>query len=250
MNMMNARRIQPGNKQQGFTIIELVVVILLLGILTATALPRFMNLSTEAHNGVISGVEGSFRSGLALYRATWTARGQPAPATIVAETLRASPALQNGDPNAIFSRTTSSGYPFGGTLDVSGTGTFTPNSQITAANCNQVISNLMDVSNLEFTAGAATFDDSSLTAFTTKIDTALAASPNTDFFAYPVRMQVTTGLSLGGVTLGTTEVGACVYVYAGERGNVQRSLVYVPYTGNLFRVNSYTDLAALVQPPV
>ena len=36
-----------GASQAGFTIIELVVVILLLGILTATALPRFLDLSDE-----------------------------------------------------------------------------------------------------------------------------------------------------------------------------------------------------------
>lgn len=64
-------------KQQGFTIIELVVVILLLGILTATALPRFMDVSTEAHGAVVDGVESGLRTGLALYRATWMAENQP-----------------------------------------------------------------------------------------------------------------------------------------------------------------------------
>ncbi|MEE9327087.1 MAG: type II secretion system protein, partial [Cocleimonas sp.] len=37
------------NKQQGFTLIELVMVIVILGILSATALPKFVNLSGEAH---------------------------------------------------------------------------------------------------------------------------------------------------------------------------------------------------------
>lgn len=64
-------------KQTGFTIIELVVVILLLGILTATALPRFLDISTEAHDAVVDAVEGGLRTGGALFRAHWFAENQP-----------------------------------------------------------------------------------------------------------------------------------------------------------------------------
>ncbi len=67
--------------QKGFTIIELVVVILLLGILTATALPRFMDVTDEAHGAVVDAVEGSFRTGVALFHAQWLAQGQPDPTT-------------------------------------------------------------------------------------------------------------------------------------------------------------------------
>lgn len=70
---------------RGFTIIELVVVILLLGILTATALPRFLDLSTEAHDAVIDGVEGSLRTGVALYRAQYIAAGSPGPGTALSD---------------------------------------------------------------------------------------------------------------------------------------------------------------------
>jgi MSHA pilin protein MshB len=62
----------------GFTIIELVVVILLLGILTATALPRFMDVADEAHDAVVDGVLGGLATGSALFRAQWMATGQPA----------------------------------------------------------------------------------------------------------------------------------------------------------------------------
>ena len=58
---------------KGFTIVELVVVIILLGILAATALPRFMDVNDEAHQAVVEGVSGSLQTGISLYRAQWIA---------------------------------------------------------------------------------------------------------------------------------------------------------------------------------
>ena len=56
----------------------MVVVILLLGILTATALPRFLDISTEAHDAVVDAVEGGLRTGTALFKAHWFATNQDA----------------------------------------------------------------------------------------------------------------------------------------------------------------------------
>lgn len=64
-------------RQDGFTIIELVVVILLLGILAATALPRFLDVTEEAHDAVVEGLVGGITTSSALFRATWVATGQP-----------------------------------------------------------------------------------------------------------------------------------------------------------------------------
>jgi MSHA pilin protein MshA len=48
-------------KQQGFTLIELVVVIIILGILAVTAAPKFMNLQGDARASTVSGLEAAIK---------------------------------------------------------------------------------------------------------------------------------------------------------------------------------------------
>jgi MSHA pilin protein MshA len=65
-------------KQGGFTLIELVVVITILGILAAFAVPRFVSLEGEARSAATTALGGSVRSSAALSHAMWLATGQPA----------------------------------------------------------------------------------------------------------------------------------------------------------------------------
>ena len=50
------------NNNKGFTLIELVIVIVILGILAATAAPKFIDLTGDARESVIKGVEGAVNS--------------------------------------------------------------------------------------------------------------------------------------------------------------------------------------------
>lgn len=84
------------NKQAGFTLIELIMVIVILGVLSAFALPRFANLGDEARTASINGLNGAVKAAANIAHAQWLADGGTA-ATVSLEGTNI--AMVNGYPD-------------------------------------------------------------------------------------------------------------------------------------------------------
>jgi MSHA pilin protein MshA len=75
--------------------IELVVVIVILGILAAFALPRFMGLESQARIAALNGMAGSIRSAANMAHGVWLANGNVSPFKVDGQTVT----IVNGYPD-------------------------------------------------------------------------------------------------------------------------------------------------------
>ena len=123
--------------QRGFTLIELVVVIVILGILAAFAVPRFMGLEGQARIAAVKSIGGSMESADSMAHGIWEATANPvSPLTIdgqainFVDTYPTAASIGNLlDPN------TRNGYTS------PANGEYVPNGATAAATCNATYAN-------------------------------------------------------------------------------------------------------------
>ena len=73
-------------KRAGFTLIELIIVIIILAILVAFAIPKYMSLDTTARTNVALGLQGALRSASAMVRVVAKTNGISAGSVIIDNT--------------------------------------------------------------------------------------------------------------------------------------------------------------------
>jgi prepilin-type N-terminal cleavage/methylation domain-containing protein len=63
---MNVTYVSRKNRQKGFTLVELIIIIVILGILAAVAIPRYIDMRAEAANSTARGILGGLRDAATL----------------------------------------------------------------------------------------------------------------------------------------------------------------------------------------
>ncbi|MBV1909442.1 MAG: prepilin-type N-terminal cleavage/methylation domain-containing protein [Kangiellaceae bacterium] len=100
-------------KASGFTLIELIVVIVILGIMAAIAGPKFVDLQSDARLSVVQGVEGSIRSAATLVYSKSLIDGTEGLATSTV-------AIGTGNVDTVFGYPAATGAGMDAALDLSG----------------------------------------------------------------------------------------------------------------------------------
>lgn len=118
------------SKQHGFTLIELVVVITVLGILAAFAFPRFAALQYEARVATVDGLAGSIRSAITLAFTLNRVTGNTGTITMEGNTIT----MVNGYPDLATIDDTLLEYS--GFTYTAATGVFSKDGATTPADCS------------------------------------------------------------------------------------------------------------------
>lgn len=78
---------------KGFTLIELIIVIVIIGILAGIAIPRFINQTTKARVAALSGLQGAINAVTGLAQAEYIAEGNSSSSTVTSITMNGTPVI-------------------------------------------------------------------------------------------------------------------------------------------------------------
>ena len=173
-------------KSRGFTIVELVIVILVLGLLSAVALPRFMDVSDEAHEAVFANVFGDMTTAEALFYGAWYIEGKKPGALVEG--------FGNGD---LYAQNNNSGSPAGFT-----------DATIDTNICLEIYQGLLqNGAPTAVTATGSLADDDERELV---VETAAGANPDADIIAV---FDITSG------TFDGQTFSGCTYYYVDQYGS-------------------------------
>lgn len=129
------------SRSNGFTVVEAIVLIMVLGIVAAFAVPKFAALDSQARTASINGLAGSVRSAAALARGLAMASGESTRVTMEGATVTLlnnyPDASTTGIPHAVNTNSAASGeFTFAAGSSSTTAATWTRNGAPAPANCS------------------------------------------------------------------------------------------------------------------
>ena len=91
--------------ERGFTLIELILVIVVLAIMAALAIPKFIDIRGDAKKSAVQGALGGVRSAIGIYKATQIVKGQTPEIATLASLTDGTTVLDGSVPNNPYSTT-------------------------------------------------------------------------------------------------------------------------------------------------